>query len=93
MQTLKRLFHRHARTADIDVPHGTITRYSNYGCRCTACTEATEPMTSKIDTFINPRSGYKPVDLEDLEIAPPKETGVLTNTRWGKSSFGFGSVE
>ena len=91
---MKNWFSRLFKKDQIAIPHGTITRYSNYGCRCTACTEATEPMTSKIDTFINPQSGYKPVDLEDLEIAPPKEmTGVLTSTRWGKSSFGLGSAE
>ena len=84
-------FKRWFRKDQIAIPHGTITRYSNYGCRCNACTEATEPMTSKVDTFINPHSGYKPVNLENIEeVAPPRETGVLTSARWGKSSFGFG---
>ena len=78
---------------DIDIPHGTITRYANFGCRCTACTEATQPMSSGIDTHINPASGYKPIDFEEIvaEVAETKEVGVLTSTRWGKSSFGLSS--
>ena len=81
-----KLFRRFRKTAPIDpVPHGTITRYLNDGCRCEECEDAMNP------------SGTMPVDegnlvwstRPDREYQEPDDV-VRIQTADGKTSaFGI----